>query len=152
MAVTANINTSAWDRLIRRFAGIGTRRVGVGIFGDEELAVIAASHEYGARVMRDGQQVGSIPERSYIRSTLREREGDLARVMRRIGAGWMAGTMTVEQGLGLLGLYTANAVKAKIRSNIPPPLAARTIARKGSSKALVDTGRLINSITWKIIP
>jgi len=151
MATRADINTKVWDRIVARFAAIGTRRVGVGVFGDEEQADIARHHEYGARIMRAGVQVGTLPERSYIRSTLREKSADIDRTMKRVAIGWSNGKLTIERGLGLLGLFAANAVKAKIRSNIPPPLAASTIARKGSSKALVDTGRLINSITWKIV-
>lgn len=151
MAVSANINTSVWDRIRARVAGIGHRRVGVGVFGDEELATIAASHEYGARIMRAGEQVGTLPERSYIRSALRENERELNRVMNRVATGMLNGSLTIDRGLGLLGLFGVNTVKAKIRSDVPPPLQPATVRRKGSSKALIDTARLLNSVRWEVV-
>ncbi len=45
-------------------------------------------------------------------------------------------------------------VKAKIQNSIrelkTPPNASATVARKGSSNPLIDTGTLINSVTFKI--
>ena len=53
-------------------------------------------------------------------------------------------------------LLLVREIKRGIRSQAPggqqfPPLAQVTIDRKGSSKALIDTGFLVNSITQKIM-
>jgi len=53
-------------------------------------------------------------------------------------------------------LLLVREIKLGIRSQAPggkqfPPLAQVTIDRKGSSKALIDTGFLLNSITQKIL-
>ncbi|OPY54712.1 MAG: hypothetical protein A4E48_00291 [Methanosaeta sp. PtaU1.Bin060] len=40
-----------------------------------------------------------------------------------------------------------NAIKQKIQSNVPPPNAPSTIARKGHSNTLIDTGEMLESVT-----
>lgn len=144
MATSALIDTRAWDALVRRVKGIGNRKIAVGVFGDAELSEIAAIHEYGA-------PRANIPERSFIRSTLFERRRQIDNFMKRLGTAYLAKGLSVAQVLGLLGTFAANSIKAKIRTDIPPPLQPATIKAKGSSKALIDTGRLINAITWKIV-
>lgn len=45
----------------------------------------------------------------------------------------------------------AGMIRAKIASNVPPPNAASTVKNKGSSKTLIDTGEMRNSVqvVWK---
>lgn len=49
-----------------------------------------------------------------------------------------------------LGLILSARMRRKIRSGVPPKNAPLTVALKGSSKPLADSGRLFKSITWKI--
>lgn len=151
MAATAKIDTRAWDAFKKRVAAIGGKRIGVGVFGDEALSIIAASQEYGADIMRAGEKVGEIPERSYLRSTFRDDKQELSSALERAGRAVYSGRLDGMRAIGLLGSWAVNSVKAKIRSNIPPPLQQSTIDRKGSSKSLIDTGRLLNSITSKLV-
>ncbi|HOL44375.1 MAG TPA: hypothetical protein PK659_09005 [Methanothrix sp.] len=44
-----------------------------------------------------------------------------------------------------------NEIVKKINSNIPPPNKPSTIKQKGSSKTLVDTGNMINSVDMQLI-
>ncbi len=149
MATSAQIDTSVWDAIFKRVKGADNLKIGVGVFGDEELATIAATHEYGSEHWHATGE--GVPERSYIRSTLAEKKSQLDRVMKRVATGVMNGKFDVRTGLGIVGEWAVNAIKAKIRSNVPPPLKPATIAAKGSSKALIDTGRLLNSIEWKFV-
>ena len=55
---------------------------------------------------------------------------------------------TLPQLLNTLGAKAAADVKNTIRQGIPPPNSPETIRRKGSSRPLIDTGQLINAITW----
>lgn len=105
--------------------------------GGPTNAVIGHIHEYG---------LGNNPERSFLRSTMDDKKGSADRmVIRDIRRG-----MTPEQVLNLLGLKLQADVRATIRSNIPPALSASTIAQKGSSVALVDTGQLVQSIDYQV--
>lgn len=57
----------------------------------------------------------------------------------------------LKKTLGTEAEELAGAIRSKIRSNIQPPNAATTVALKGSSKTLVASGEMANSVqvTWK---
>ena len=59
--------------------------------------------------------------------------------------------MTLPRALGLLGARMSADMKMTIKNRIPPPLQPETIRRKGSDVPLIDTGQLINSITWAVL-
>ncbi len=58
--------------------------------------------------------------------------------------------LRVERALRKAAAHLEGKVKEKITEGIPPPLRETTIARKGSSKPLIDTGTLRASITHKV--
>lgn len=107
------------------------------------IAGIASVHEFGSKS-------AGIPERSFIRSTMDEKRDKFlnitAAALIKIGDG-----ADVTQQLGIIGLYIASEIKKKIVSKIPPPNAPETIKRKGSSTPLIDTGRMLNSITHLVV-
>lgn len=151
MAISVKVksDTAKWDAMMRNVRAVGAKQVGVGVFGDAELAKIAETHEYGEKTWHASGE--GVPERSYIRSTLREKRDVIRRKMNQVASAYFAGKLEATQAVGLLGEFVASAVKAKIRSNIPPKLKPETVKRKGSSKALIDTGRLLNSIQSRLV-
>lgn len=122
--------------------------VKVGVFGGGRNAELAVIHEYGA-------PEANIPERSFIRRTFANSE--VVDAKNKMCAGLMKKIveedMSVGQALGQLGAFGAAQVKNTIVSGdgVPPPLKEATIARKGSSRPLVDTGQMLNSITWQVV-
>ncbi len=102
---------------------------------------IATIHEFGA-------PAANIPERSFIRAWADEAlaSGYIATTLRTQMQQVVAGKRPLEQALNRCALAFEGAVKQRIANNIPPPLAPATIARKGSSVALIDTGQLRNAI------
>lgn len=140
---------------------LGALELHVGIVGpaaneleegsEKTLADLGALHEFGSEVP-PGKR-GHIPERSFIRSTLAKRRGDIARLvaseMRKI----LDGTRTPRAALEAIGIKVSNWIKKEVMQGegIPPPLAASTIARKGSSRPLVDHGQLIaHGVSYEI--
>jgi len=109
----------------------------------ESIAVIAAVHEFGSA---DGR----IPERSFLRVPLRSNQQDFANVIAGSLPGVLDGSLTMAQLMDQLGARAAAASQEAISAGIPPPNAPSTIAQKGSSQPLVDTGRLRQSITWVV--
>lgn len=112
--------------------------------GDSALTVaeVASFHEFG---------LGNNPERSWLRGWFDENEVPNTDLLRRAAAAALVeGKMSAEQALGILGAKFVGDIQARIASSIPPPNAPETIARKGSSTTLVDTGQLRSSITSKI--
>jgi hypothetical protein len=145
MSATIKIRDQAWREIRKRLGRKGQSYVKAGVFGSAKVATIGAVHEYGNRD-------GSIPSRSYVRSTLSERRDEMVKMQAALTRRVIAGKLTLDQAMGLLGLWCANAIKGKIiSSDIPPPLKPATVARKGSSKVLIDTGELLNHITWKVV-
>ncbi len=100
---------------------------------------IAAFHEFGTQ---------TVPQRSFIRAWVDEAlaSGYIATTLRTQMQQVVAGKRPLEQALNRCALAFEGAVKQRIANNIPPPLAPATIARKGSSVALIDTGQLRNAI------
>ena len=115
--------------------------------GDDGKAIslveVGAVHEFGS-------QDGRIPERSYLRSTFDARRTDYERGL-RAGLGRVVdGSSDIDTEFGRLGLVVAGDVQQTIATLTDPPLAEYTIRKKGSSKPLIDTGRLKQSIDHEV--
>lgn len=100
---------------------------------------------------------GPIPERPFMRNAMREnaskyrnmlRQG-AAKIIRAVAEGANAGT-TIRLALRQLGVTAQGDVQASIISLTSPPNSPLTIALKGSSNPLVDTGEMHNKVAWKI--
>ena len=123
----------------------------VGVFGEKAAAShpgpsatvgeIAAFHEFGT---------DKIPERSFIRGWADEHEGEAAAHLRDLCEKADAGKIDWAVVLDRFGLWCVAGIQSRISDNIPPPLADATIARKGSSVALIDTGTLRSSIAHEV--
>lgn len=106
---------------------------------------LAAVHEYG-------MPERGIPERSFIRATFREhREEYRALLIKLVQDGVLEGKTSMRQALGLLGQKMAADMKDKFTKNDWEPNSPTTIARKGSSRPLIDTGALRASITYEVV-
>lgn len=104
------------------------------------VAQVGAFHEFGT---------SRVPQRSFVRGWFDESQAEIAELLRSQLALAAAGKLTVEQALERVALKCEASMKKRIRNRIPPPLAPETIARKGSSVPLIDTGQLRNSIRAK---
>lgn len=111
--------------------------------GDLSLMEVAAVHEFGA-------PSAGIPQRSFIRATVDTESATIARLEETLAAQCINGEITEDAALSLLGAKVAAMMQNRIASNIPPPLKPETVARKGSSVALVDTGQLKSAITYEV--
>lgn len=147
MSVSVKIDDREWRRIARNVEQLlKDQRVRVGILGDGRNATIGAVHEFGSPAR-------GIPERSFLRASLRKMRatGQLAGMTERISRAILTGKLAPVRGLQMLGAWASAQVKSHIvDTNIPPPLSPRTIARKGSDRALVDTSQMLNAITWAV--
>ena len=151
--MTVRDRDTGWKRLSKAMTRPKETSVLVGVFGDEgdnerqgaeitnvELATI---HEFGAKY---------VPQRSFIRAGIDKSRGDLGKLVEKLFNGVITGKFTAEQALELLGEQGVAEVRKYVRDGdgVPPPLAASTVNRKGSSRPLVDTGQLVQSITHRV--
>jgi phage gpG-like protein len=147
------------DAVIQRILGelgyLAAHEAAVGILqgkGAEEerapgltMAQLGAIHEFGA-------PEANIPERSFLRHTADARKDDLSEVVTAAVGTMFDGKLAGDQVLAAAGIFLATATQEYIREGEgpPPPLSPITIERKGSSHRLIDTGRLVNSITSEV--
>lgn len=146
--ILKDINAKAFDELRARIKADHSKiNVGVPVGKSEAdgtpVALIAAVHEFGS------PQKG-IPERPFLRTTIQENRAKYVQLNRRNLVEVLNGKMNVEQALGQLGEVAKGDVQAKIASGGFAPLKEATIKRKGSSKPLIDTGQLRQSIAWEL--
>ena len=122
----------------------------VGVHASEGNMTHSAGTSVGdiATWMEFGTQ--TVPQRSFIRGWADERAAWIAETLRTQFTQVIAGKRPIEQAAERIALAFEGDVKQRILRNIPPPLKPATIARKGSSLALVDTGALRNSIRAKV--
>lgn len=111
--------------------------------GNVELAAI---HEFGA-------PAANIPERSFIRSTFDKHREQYVNHLKKLLVHVYEGRMDLEKVLGIMGLKMTADIKSAVKSGsgIPPPLKESTVRSKGSSRPLVDTGQMINSVTHEVV-
>lgn len=113
-------------------------------------ARLAGVHEFGAIIKITRGEI-AIPERSFIRATI-DKKDLYKNEIRALATKVLQGAFDAGTALRVLGEKISSDIKATIEHGIDPPNAASTIARKGSSKPLIDTGELKNSITYDVRP
>ncbi len=105
------------------------------------VAQVGTFNEFGTR---------SIPERSFIRSTIDENRRSLLRLNKKLFSKISTGKMTAKEALEILGEKIQLLIKKKITDLRTPPNRPSTIARKKSSNPLIDTGHMRQSVTHKV--
>jgi len=94
-----------------------------------------------------------IPERSFVRSTHDQNSGHWMGIIDAAIIRIYLGRETVKRALNIVGLKATSDMKLKIKNGDPkwPPNADETIKRKGSSKPLIDTAQMLNSIAHTVV-
>jgi hypothetical protein len=144
-----------FNRIAQAIRGLRPTTLRVGVLEPEggaeadadgaTLAGIAAINEYGSAD-------GHVPERSFLRSTFDAHQTEYGRELAQVIEDAALSGADPEQGLARLGLRIVGDVQEAIASGVGPANAPSTVARKGSSKPLIDTGRLRQSIRSEVVP
>lgn len=149
-------DTRRWEEFQKRIRQLNGSFVKIGVLsssgpaaeGSITMVELAAIHEFGS-------PNAGIPERSFIRSTVRNRADDIRSQCTKLVKAVLAGNMETDQALGALGSWVAAQMKNTIstrKTEGPEPQENKdsTIKQKGSSTPLIDTGRLLGAITWEV--
>lgn len=130
------------ERLMKNSGVLVGLPAGTGSYEDgAPIAVIGAVHEFGSA---DGR----IPERSFLRVPLRQNAEDFKSVWRAQISKVVEGELSMHQVMSQLGARAVAVSQEAISEGIAPGNAESTKKRKGSSKPLIDTGALRQSITF----
>lgn len=156
--VELKVKDHGFVEFFERVAEIKGKKVKVGWLADDGKA--GALHEPGghltvaeiAATLEFGTQDGHIPARPALQSTFDEKFPELVELGKQLMTGVLLGKITVDKSLNIIGARLANDVKNKITDGvgIPPPNAPSTIEQKGSDRPWVDTGRVINALSWVV--
>jgi hypothetical protein len=132
--VVIKVGVQAKDKTVKRGKGGSIRNT------DQPLAAIAAIHEFG---------LGGMPQRSFLRSAFDENKPMINKMGDHIVNSAIKGIST-ETALDQLGNVVQGMVQKKIVDGPFVPNSPATIKRKKSSKPLIDTGHLRQSIRYVI--
>lgn len=145
-------------------------QVEIGIFGDDDsfILMVARVQEFGCRItvtpkmrawfayqgypLRADTTEIVIPERSFMRSGVDEALGDLEKLIETVTLQVVMVKITPWQAYEAIGAWMVSRIQDKIKAIQGPPLHPMTIKRKRSSKPLIDTGRMWQSVTWRVVP
>lgn len=151
MARLVITDKSRVPEMLRRLSDLNGTRIKVGIVGggDGDLALIYAANELGTHNAGKNRNV-TIPERPTLRATADSKK-DIRKAFE--GAAAVIDLDTpVLKALDIIGVNLAEAVREKIRSNVPPPNALSTVAGKNSARTLIGkTSRLVGAIKHEVV-
>jgi hypothetical protein len=166
-------DTKTWDR-IRKAIVQTNKRVKVGILtdsahkaaegtdGEISLLELAAIHEFGS-------PAAGIPERSFMRATVNGKREQVNEAIEKLvglevrsllatpgGPSDSQADAAAHRALGRLGTKLVAMIRATVRNRetVGPEDQANapsTIAAKGSTLPLVDTGQLMQALTWAVV-
>lgn len=155
-----------WKRIreVAKRVGEGKSYVKVGVLGKKarektdgkvDTVTLAFLHEFGA-------PGAGIPERSFIRATFDQNRAKYRALVKKLVAQMLRDkTMTEKKALGIIGATMAADVKRYVTqgAGVPPPNAPATLRRKlkrtrkgskGQPRTLIDTGRMVASVTYEV--
>lgn len=162
-----------WKDILKELRGLSKKEIKAGIQGGKtkdgtaDIVTVAAVQEFGAmifqhpgevtvyrKVKKDGSFANMgrlilIPERSFIRATFDEKSDEIGEHAEAAVTAIINGT-DVSKALTLTGQYIEGEIKRKIGSGPFTPNSPATIRKKKSSKPLIDTGHMRQSVRYEI--
>ena len=151
LAVPSVVKVTGGTKLDAALAEIATKassaaRVEVGFLENatypsgEPVAMVAAIQEFGAPAR-------NIPPRPFFRGMINEKSGQWPNAVADL---LKANDFDAAKTLAQAGDGIAGQLRQSIASFAGEPLAPATVAAKGSSKQLVDTGHMLNSVDYRV--
>lgn len=136
-ALMASIDAA---KRIRISVGIQKEEGAASAEGGQTVADVAEANEFG---------IGA-PARPAISNWADENEAEGVQQMKADVQAAMRSRTSPAQRLDARAQVFAGSMQAKISAGVPPPNAPSTVAKKGSSTPLIDTGQFRSSIRGKV--
>jgi hypothetical protein len=140
-----------FDKYKKAIEELHSKQIQVGMFakvGDKVLTK-AIVNEFGTTQAGKNNNV-TIPERSFIRSTYNRQYKKVGKRFDQIFVSISKGNYNIIPRLKLIGLEQETETKKTITDMRTPENAESTIAKKGSSHPLIDTGEMRSKISHEV--
>lgn len=155
VSLDVTLDDTVWKRILTELKNANRSYVKVGVIGAAamqktadgvSMAELALIHTYGSPKR-------SIPARPFIAEGINAQEAKIKTLTEKLAEKVSTGKLTIQTALATLGEAGAAAVKRYVKSGpyIRPLLKAATIEAKGSSRPLIDSSRMINSVSYEIV-
>ena len=140
-----------FDKYKKAIEELNSKQIRVGMFarvGDKVLTK-AIVNEFGTTKAGKNNNI-VIPERSFIRSTYNKQYKKVAKRFDQIFMSISKGNYNIIPKLKLIGLEQETETKKTITDMKTPANAPSTIAKKGSSNPLIDTGEMRSKVSNEV--
>jgi hypothetical protein len=108
---------------------------------DATVVDVATFNEFGT---------DTVPERPFLRSALDMGKDEIGQAIEDGTLAIMDGKKNAVQAASLIGIVAQKLVQKRIVELSDPPNSTLTILMKGSSNPLVDTGQMVQAVTWTV--
>lgn len=141
--------------------------IGILSDGDTDLTMIASVHEFGVDIgvtekmraflhsigihLKPETTVIKIPERSFMRGGFDNKLHDIDKTIQHLLGQVFDGKLDAVTFYESIGGQVVSYLQEYLTALSSPPNHPVTVERKGSSQPLIDTGRLRDGITFKVV-
>lgn len=164
MGVKWSTKKNKFPEMERAVAELNGRRVNVGASGEQSW--LASIHEYGCKIkvtdkmraylhsqglhLKADTEYITIPERAFLRNGFDTNKDSVMKDAEQILPSVLDGSLATDEFLKMIGLILSSDIKDYARQLDSPPLHPFTVKQKGSTNPLIDTGDMIESITYEV--
>jgi len=140
-----------WDDVMKEISEFENATVKCGVLSDsdKDLLLIAGVNEFGTDSAGRGNSV-KIPPRPFIGTIIERNKREIDSFIAARHDEVITKKRKTKQALDLVGLFGVKLIQKNIRDGGWEPNSEVTIALKGSSRPLIDTGGLIQSIRHEV--
>ncbi|MDE9455631.1 hypothetical protein [Xenorhabdus bovienii] len=143
--------------LKRVYDELGKKQVKIGFFSQSKYPD-GTPIAYVAAIQELGYPTGGIPPRPFMRPAMSENQSKYSGLMARAAKAAIKGNISVSDGLTQMGSVAAGDIKLAISAVTTPPLKDSTITAragrhskgKATNKPLVDTGQMLQAVTFVV--
>jgi len=137
----------------KQIAALSQLSVKVGIIegaGSKDGVSIAQYATYNEFGVPGKKKKWRIPPRPFIRGFVENKSEDIKAMQERLMKLVSEGKMSADTAIKRLGQFAQDGIKRYIIDGQFEPNAEATVRRKGSSRPLIDTGTMRNSVRYQV--
>lgn len=153
-----------FPKMRQAIKGLDGRKVQAGVFGEQ--AWLAGIHEYGCKIkvtdkmraflhsqglhLKDSTEYITIPERAFLRNGYDSGRKAVVDDMEEVLCEVLAGNLSPDLLFNQVGEWMVSHIRDYAAELDSPPNHPFTVDRKGSSNPLVDSGDMINAVSYEV--